>query len=117
MNSKKISNENYDIFCDNLQKKIVDCYSQFDKIYIFKKKKLKECEKYIQELQFCFISLNKNKIRSKERTSAIYENRTELVQKYFKEKRDNKISTLDYLESRNPEMAPNKTPTKYTIEL
>lgn len=117
MSSRKFLPDLFDISCENYKLKIIYCFEDYNKMFFGRKKKLKECNENIQNYQYCLVDSNKNQLNYHERTSAVYENQIEIFDRHLQERTEDKIRQLEYLEKRKPDLAPNKTPTKYTVEL
>jgi len=61
--------------------------------------------------------MNNIKLNKREKVSAVYENRAELLNKHLNEVKGDKVGTLEYLHTRNPDNVIKTTPSKHTIEL
>jgi hypothetical protein len=117
MSKKNAFPELFDISCEKYKRKIVTCYDEYNKMFFKRKKKLMECEESIQNYQYCLVSINKDQINSEERTTAVFENNAELFDKHFQMRREEKLSQLEYLDTRDPNLAPKVNNQKFTVEL
>jgi hypothetical protein len=117
MSKINVYHDLFDISCEKYKRKIVNCYDEYNKMYFRRKKKLRECEENIQNYQYCLVSLNKDQINSEERTTAVFENNAEMFDKHFQRRKEEKLTQLEYLDTRNPDLAPKVNNQKYTVEL